>query len=129
MDSDDKELSLYDIDEFSKVIRFLNDDINNLKSHFELIQTFISGVLNKDKFECYLNSFNQYNKIKNLFDKFLKGEGGVFTKIKDIMRSSNFFIILPESMKIYQINGTYIKTNNINPDETKLIIINYDKLE
>ena len=124
LDSDEKELSLFDIDEFFKVIRFLNEDISQLKSSFELIHTFISGILNKDKFECYLYSFNKYNKIKNLFDKFLKGEGGVFTKIKDIMNSSNFFIIQSVQKNIYQISGEYKKINTINQEQTNVKIDN-----
>ena len=129
LESDDKELSIYDIDEFIKVIRFFNDDINQIKSSFVLIETFISGIINKDKFEYYLYSFNKYNKIKNLFDKFLKGEGGVFTRIKDIMNSSYFFTILILPKNIYQIMGGYIKSSAINPDKTKQIEINYEELE
>ena len=112
LDSDKRELSINDIDEFFKVIGFLNNDINKIKSSFELIQTFISGILNKDKFGSYLNIINKYNKIKSLFDKFLKKEGGIFTKIKNIMNKSNFFLNLNEIKEIYQINGEYNKNNN-----------------
>ena len=111
LDSDETELSLYDIEEFFKVVRFLNKDIGEIKSSFELIQIFISGILNKDKFESYLHVINKYNKIKSLFDKFLKGEGGIFTKIKDIMSLSQFVLNLSEIKNIYEINGRYVKTN------------------
>ena len=124
LDSDEKELTLYEIDEFFKVIRFLNDDISKLNSSFELIQTFISGILNKDKFECYLYIINKYNKLKSLFDKFLKGEGGVFSKIKDIMNYSSFWIDLLEDKSIYQIQGVYEKTINLYPDNK----INYNSI-
>ena len=125
LDSDEREISLFDIDNFFKSIRFLNENINTIKSSFILIQTFISGVLNKDKFKCYLDIIDKQNKFKNLFEKFLKGEGGIFTKIRDIMNSSEFSIT---KKKEYEIKGEYIKTNN-NNKEQKTIIINSDELD
>ena len=128
LDSDEKELSLYDIDEFFKVIRFLNNDINQIKSSFELIQTFISGILNKNKFENYLNIVNKYTAIKNLFDKFLKGEGGVFTKVRDIISSSTFTLDLNHEINIYQISGKYVKENILKLEKV-YVDLNSDELD
>jgi hypothetical protein len=128
LDSDEKELSLYDIDEFFKVIRFLNNDINQIKSSFELIQTFISGILNKNKFESYLNIVKKYTAIKNLFDKFLKGEGGIFTKVRDIISSSTFTLDLNHEINIYQISGKYVKENILKLEKV-YVDLNSDELD
>ena len=129
LDSDEKELSLYDIDEFFKVIKFLNEDISQLKSSFDLIRTFITGILNKDKFECYLYIINKYNNLKNLFDKFLKGEGGIFSKIRDIMYSSFFWIELFDTRYVYEIQGGYKKINNINSEKSSFVNIKSDEFD
>ena len=130
LDSDEKELDLYDIDQFLKVIRFLNENINNIKSSFSLIQTFISGILDKDKFECYLYIINKINILKNFFDKFTKGEAGVFTKVREIMNKSDFTIYKSQNKNIYEIKGEYFKINNndINIREKK-IEISFDELD
>ena len=128
LDSDEKEISLYDIDEFFRVVKFLNEDICHLKSSFELIQTFISGILNPNKIQCYLGIVNKYNKFKSLFDQFLKGEGGVFTKIRDIMNHSYFSINLSEVENKYQIEGFYFKNNLNNKEHEKEIIITINSI-
>ena len=44
LDSDQEELFLCDIDDFIKVIRFLDLEINPINNSFELIHTFLNGI-------------------------------------------------------------------------------------
>ena len=128
LDSDERELTLQQIDEFIQIIKFLNDNITNIKNPFILIQTFISGILDKKKFMNYLTIIKYYNKFKNLIDKFLKGETGIFNKVKDIMNESTFSIVLSKD-NIYELNGKYMKnTILIKNEKPKLMEIKSDEI-
>ena len=109
LDSDERELNLYDIDQFNQVIDFLNNDILSITSAFTLVNTFISGILNPKKFGPYLIVVNNYYKFKNLFDKYLLKEYGVFSKVRDIMNDSFFEIKFLKDKKVYEITGEYTK--------------------
>ena len=54
LDSDERELTLLEIDNFIQIITFLNEEINKIKNPITLIQALISGILNKNKFMDYL---------------------------------------------------------------------------
>lgn len=125
LDSDEKELKLYEIEQFLTVIRFLNEDISKIKTTFELIETFISSLLHKEKFGYYLEVANKYHQIKQLFEKYFKGERGVFSKVKDIINSSKFSFEL--SSKSYKVHGYYNKTDNNK--KTFKTIINSDEFD
>ena len=130
LNCDENELFLSDIDEFIKVVRFLNNEINPIKNSFELIKTFIYGILDEEKFGYYFNVIQKYNQIKNLFDKYLKKEKGVLTTIKDIMNNSIFSINLNNEKNIYEIKGDLYKINNINnQNKEKSESINSEKLD
>ena len=124
LDSDESELTLFEIDKFIKIIRFLNDDIMPIDQPFLLIQTFISGILDENKFMDYLMIVKDYNKFKNLFDKFLKGESGIFNKVKEIMNESYFSIKLSQEKNIYEINGCYKKVLILDQREERADTIN-----
>ena len=126
LDSDEKELKLFEIEQFLTVIRFLNEDISKIKTTFELIEAFISGLFNKEKFGFYLNVVNKYHQIKQLFEKYFKGESGIFSKVKDIINSSKFYFSL--TSKSYIILGEYVKENKNNKNLIK-ILINSDELD
>ena len=129
LDSDERELTLYEIDRFIQIITFLNEEINCIKNPILLIQTLISGILNKNKFMDYLVIIKDYNKFKNLFDKFLKNESGIFHKIKDIINDSNFEIKFSEENNIYEITGQYIKSESlVKSGLSNIIKIKYDEL-
>ena len=128
--SDENDLTLRDIDDFLKVVSFLNEDINNIKSSFTLIETFINGILDNEKFGCYLNVTRNYNKIKDLIDKCIKNEKGVLTTINDIMKDSIFMIKLNEERNIYEIFGNYNKIYiNQNEKKEKNLDINSEELD
>ena len=110
LDSDEKELKLFEIDKFITVIRFLNEDISKIKTSFELIETFIFGLLNKEKFGYYLDVVNKYLQFKQLFEKYFKRKSGVFSKVKDILNSSKF--LFEFSSKSYNVYGYYLKEGN-----------------
>ena len=124
LDSDETELTLFEIDKFNRIIKFLNDDIMPLEHPFLLIQTFISGILDENKFMDYLIIVKDYNKYKNLFDKFLKGESGIFNKVRDIINSSYFVIKFAKEKNIYEINGCYKKILILEKKEEKSEFIN-----
>ena len=77
-----------------------------------LIQTFISGILDENKFKDYLLIIKEYNKFKNLFDKFLKDEIGILNKVKDIIMNESYFSIqlYSKEKNIYELNGCYKKS-------------------
>ena len=129
LDSDERELTLLEIDNFIQIITFLNEEINKIKNPITLIQALISGILNKNKFMDYLVIIKDYNKFKNLFDKFLKNESGIFHKIKDIINDSNFEIKFSEENNIYEITGQYIKSESlVKSGLSNIIKIKYDEL-
>ena len=112
-DIDENDLTFSDLDEFIKVIRFLNIDIKNSKNKFELINNLISGILNEEKCgDCLKNILKKIQKIKNFLEKLSKGEEGSFTKIKRIMEKSYFETYFNED-KI-EIIGFYEKNAFIN---------------
>ena len=130
LDSDERELTLYEIDEFIQIIKFLNEEIMFIDSPIKLIQTFISGILDKKKFQKYLIIVKDYNKFKNLFDKFLKGENGIFNTIRDIMNDSTFQIKFSEEKNLYELTGYYNKSVIIiNPELDKLNIIKSEEMD
>ena len=112
LDSDETGLRLSDIDKFIQIIRFLNDDIMCIEHPLLLIQTFISGILDENKFKDYLLIIKEYNKFKNLFDKFLKDEIGILNKVKDIIMNESYFSIklYSKEKNIYELNGCYKKS-------------------
>ena len=60
----------------------------------------------------YLIIIEEYNKFKNFFDKFLKRESGIFSRVKDIINESTFIIELKKDKKIsYKLHGKYIRKN------------------
>ena len=130
LDSDERELTLYEIDEFIQIIKFLNEEIMKIKNPVNLIQTFISGILDKNTFQDYLIIVKDYNKFKNLFDKFLKRESGIFNRIRDIMNFSIFSIELWEEKNMYELDGQYSKSTSLmNPEIAEFIHIKSDELD
>ena len=113
LDIDENDLTFYDLDEFVKVVRFLNIDIKNSKNKFELINNLISGIINEEKCgDCLKNILKKINKIKNFLEKLSKGEEGCFTQIKRIMEKSYFETYFNKD-KI-EIIGVYEKNAFIN---------------
>ena len=129
LESDEDELFLTDIDEFIKVVRFLDKEIALVKSSFELIRKFFYGILDKEKFGFYFNVIKKYNRIKHLIDKFIKKEKGVLTIIRDLMNNSTFFLKLNTTKNIYELNGHYEKKNPIDKEKVKTIIIKSEELD
>ena len=138
LDTDENELTLYEIDEFIGVIKFLNDNIMHIEHPFLLIQTFISGILDKKQFMDYLIIVKNYNRFKSLFDKFLNGEKGIFYKVRDIMNDSSFVIeLLKEENKekksfnnSYKIHGYYNKNSFLEKDRTVVLgFINSEEID
>ena len=112
LDSDQEELFLCDIDDFIKVIRFLDLEINPINNSFELIHTFLNGILEKEKLGPYFNVIKKYNKIRHLIDKYIKKEKGILTIIRILMNNSSFFIRLNKEKNMYELTANYQK--NIN---------------
>ena len=114
LDIDENDLNFSDLDEFVKVIRFLNIDIKNSKNKFDLINNnLITGIINEEKCgDCLKNILKKIQKIKNFLEKVSKGEEGCFTKIKRIMEKSYFETYFNED-KI-EIIGVYEKNASIN---------------
>ena len=126
LESDEDELFISDVEEFIKVVRFLNDEIALIKSSFELIRKFIYGIEDREKFGLYFNVIKKYNRIKHLIDKFIKKEKGILAIIRDLMNNSTFFIKLDNKKNIYVLNGIYDKKNI---DIIKTIVIESKELD
>ena len=129
LDTDENELTLYEIDEFIGVIKFLNDDIMCIEHPFLLIQKFISGILDKKQFMDYLIIVKNYNRFKSLFDKFLNGEKGIFYKVRDIMNDSSFVIELQKEENkekksfnnLYKMHAIYNKNSFLEKDRKAVL--------
>ena len=115
LDIDEDEITNSDLEEFVKVIRFLNNDINKSKNQIDLINNLINGILNDKKCgNCLKNTLKKIDKINDVLEKISKGEEGCFTKIKRILEKSNFEIIHSEKEDRVILNGSYEKNYLIN---------------
>ena len=114
-DIDENEVTLNDLEEFIKVIRFLNNILESSKNKIDLINNLINGTIDEKKCgNCLMKTLKKINKIRNFLDIISKGEEGCFTKIQRIMEKSHFYINYNKNEDKIELIGFYEKNNNIN---------------
>ena len=116
LDLDENELTSLDLDDFIKVIRFLNNDINTSKNIIDLINNLINGILNEEKCGNSLkNILKKIDKIQIFLEQISIGEKGYISEIHYILEKSSFKIFFDELEDNINLIGNY-KKNQLNKE-------------
>ena len=137
LDVDENDLTINDLDEYLKVIRFLNNDINKSKNKIDLINNLINGVLKEEKCgNCLKNILKKIDKLKKFKEQIIKGEEGCFIKIQRIMVHSYFCLKYLKEEDVIKLVGFYEKNYFINAQKVLDLALlknkeqfNYNSLE